>query len=117
MIKAQEIKEILETYKKYGWTLEKILLSDELKNELNDAEIKDLFGDTKVLNSKTDGALFSRSSKNNKEAWELRHLYSNPFAIFELIDLENSKDEKQEIIKQMENRLADYASNKLSRNH
>ncbi|MGI8545030.1 MAG: hypothetical protein ACR2MD_16340 [Aridibacter sp.] len=117
MIKLQEIKEILETYKKYGWRLQKILLSNELKNELSDAKIVNLFDDIKISNSKTDGALFSRSSKNNKQAWELRHLHLNPFAIFELIDDKTSATEKEKILKQMENRLEDYASNDLSRNH
>ncbi|MDQ3635576.1 MAG: hypothetical protein M3405_13860 [Acidobacteriota bacterium] len=117
MIKLQEIKEILETYRKYGWTLQKILLSDRLKNELSAAEIKLFSSGVKVSNSKADGALFSRSSKNNKEAWELRHLHLNPFAIFELIDAEISNSEKEKILKQMENRLEDYASNDLSRNH
>ncbi len=117
MINALEIKEILETYKKYGWTLEKILLSKELKNELTDAEITELSGDAKIEHSKTDAALFSRNSKNNKQAWELRHFHSNPFAVFELIDSEVSETEKTEILKQMENRLEDYASNKSGRGH
>lgn len=112
MIKAQEIKEILETYKKYGWILQKILLSDKLKKELSKAEIRDIFGHTKIAHSKTDGALFFRNSENNKEAWELRHLHVNPFAIFELIEFESSDAEKQEILKQMENRLENYVSNK-----
>lgn len=117
MIKLQEIKEILETYKKYGWRLQKILLSNELKNELSAAEIKLFSSGVKVSNSKTDGALFSRSSKNSKQAWELRHLHLNPFAIFELIDDKTSATEKEKILKQLENRLEDYASNNLSRNH
>ncbi len=115
MINAQEIKEIVKTYEKYGWTLQRILLSQELKNKLTESEIENLFGDTKILDSKTNGALFSRDSKNNKVAWELRYLHSNPFAVFELIDSESSDSEKETIFTQMENQLLDYASNNIAK--
>lgn len=114
MINAQEIKEILKTYNKYGWTLRKILLSNEYKNRLDNATIKDLFGDVGISESKTDGALFSRDSNNNKVAWELRYLNSNPFAVFELIDPESSDAEKETIFKQMQNKLQVYASDSLN---
>lgn len=114
MISAQEIKSILETYEKYDWKLRKILLTKNLKNDLKEEDLKRLFGEAEISEAEIDGAFFSRNSKNDKIAWELRHLNANPFAVFELIDREAGAAECVEILKRMENRLENYASNKMS---
>lgn len=112
MINASEIKEILSTYKKYGWEINRILLSDELKSSLSSDEIEELFGESEISDFAVDAVWFSRPSKHGKTAWELRHLSPNPFAIFELSDEDADESANAEMLKNSETRMADHASNK-----
>ncbi len=112
MINASEVKEILSTYEKYGWTIKQILLSDELKNSLSSEELEEIVGKSEISESSVDAVWFSRPSKYGKTAWELRHLNQNPFAIFELTDEDDDESAKVEMLKNAETRMAEYASNK-----
>ncbi len=111
MISPGQIEDILSLYKKHGWNLRRVLLCGELKDSLDDATLEELFGESELTDAEINAAWFSRPSKRGKTAWELRHLSENPYAIFELSDTE---DLDQAIVKQSENRLLEYASNKMS---
>ena len=50
MIKAAQIAEILSLYKKHGWILRRVLLSDELQKNLGDAPAT-LFGAAEIRES------------------------------------------------------------------
>lgn len=89
MIDAVAIKEILETYKKYGWTLRRVLLSDELTLTVGDT--RNFFGGVPVITSDLNAAWFSRPPKDGPNAWEIRHLSTDPYSLVEHID-ENSAD-------------------------
>ncbi len=86
MITAFEISEILSLYKKHGWNVSRVLLSSELKTSINSDEFVSLFDDVEIFDAEIDAVWFSRRSNNDKIAWELRHLNSNPFAVIEFID-------------------------------
>lgn len=112
MINSKQIEEILSLYKKHGWNLRRVLLCSDLKNSLDSETLVDLFEDCEISETEFNAVWFSRPSKHQKFAWELRHLSVNPFALFEVSDDENLDEE---IVKEMENRLKEYAS-KLSGN-
>ena len=109
MINAGQIEEILSLYKKHGWNLRRVLLSDALRKRLADS-IEKLFGSAEVVSSNIDAAWFSRPSRNNREAWELRHLSETPFALFETIGDDTSEAEREEIRREMEDRLGKLLS-------
>ena len=88
MIDKNAINEILATYKKYGWILRRVLVTDALRSALQ-TEAKLFFGGVPVIASDLDAAWFSRPPQPGPTAWEIRHLSSNPYALLESVD-ENS---------------------------
>lgn len=109
MITEAQIAEILSLYKKHGWTLSRVLLSAELEKNLS-GKIENLFGGAEIISSEINAAWFTRPSKNNSEAWELRHLSTAPFALFEVFGADTDEDFRTEKLLEMENRLIEKFS-------
>jgi hypothetical protein len=107
------IKEIVGTYQKHGWRLRRVLLRPETRAEL-DAELASgslpLDG-VKVEEGSVDGLWFSRPSHEGREAWELRLLAENPFALFETFEKDETEEQREEMRREMEARLRDYVNN------
>jgi hypothetical protein len=106
MIGREQIAEILSLYRRHGWTLRRVLLSDELRVNLRDA-LADLFGAVPVVTSGINALWFSRPSKADSEAWELRRLSENPYALFEVFDPEDDEEVRDAARAEMEERLKD----------
>ena len=81
MIDANEINEIISTYKKYGWELRRVLLTAELKENVDE-----MFSGVSVSESDIDAAWFSRPPQTGTIAWEIRHLNTAPYALLEHLD-------------------------------
>ena len=107
MIRAGQIAEILALYKKHGWILRRVLLSDALKTSLANAA-ENLFDDAEIRPSDIDAAWFSRKSKPDEEAWELRRLSETPFALFETFDSEDDEEIREEALGEVEARLKNF---------
>ena len=107
MIRAGQIAEILALYKKHGWILRRVLLSDALKTSLA-ASLENLFGAAEIRTSDIDAAWFSRKSKPDEEAWELRRLSEAPFALFETFDSEDEEEIREEALAEVEARLKNF---------
>lgn len=84
MSQAALLKEITATYQKYGWTLRRVLLTDDARRELSEA-LAALGANVAVETSTINALWFSRTS-GEREAWELRSLSSSPYALFESFD-------------------------------
>jgi hypothetical protein len=104
MIKAEQIAEILSLYKKHGWILRRVLLSDELRVNLTDA-LQDLFGGVPLVSSDLNAGWFSRSSNANQETWELRRLSANPFALVETFDADDEEEIREETRREIETEM------------
>lgn len=104
MIGAGTVTEILSVYKKHGWTLRRVLLSDTLKNSLG-TTCDDIFGGIEPASSTLDGLWFSRASTGTLEAWELRHLSANPYALVEVMESAIEEDVREELLRQTELRM------------
>jgi hypothetical protein len=104
MIGSPQIKEILALYRKHGWTLRRVLLSDALRVQLTDA-LQDLFGAVPIVSSELNAVWFSRASRSGQEAWELRRLSENPFALFETFDAEDEDEVREEAMSEIEARM------------
>jgi hypothetical protein len=109
MITENLIRDILSQYKKHGWNLSRVLLLPETAKKLSES-LDALFGDAEIVSSDVNAAWFSRPSKNNRVAWELRHLSEIPFALFESFDENDDKDFIKESLNEMETRLQDRTS-------
>lgn len=97
------IKQIIEQYEKHGWKLRRVLLSDSLRAGCG--EPSDLFGDADVTASQLDAAWFSRSSKPDVTAWELRRLTGTPYAIVTGIREGVQSDEVEAALRETEAKM------------
>ena len=97
MIDTAAIADILALYKKHGWTLRRVLLCAETKHGLSQPDVE-LFEAAEIQNSALDALWFSRRSKPDSEAWELRRIYGSPFALVVVIDDAAPKDEREDIL-------------------
>lgn len=106
MIGEREVREILAQYKKHGWSLRRVLLSAEIKENLPPT----LFGQIEIVSSGVNALWFSRASFEEREAWELRHLSSAPFALIEVFEADDEEDAREDARFEMQTRLTAYAS-------
>src|SRR5687768_15510964 len=105
MINGQQIAEILSLYKKHGWNLRRVLLSERLKESLAGSPLEQLFGATEIRASEIDAVWFSRPSRDNQEAWELRRLSETPYALMEMFDEDDDEEIREESLSETEARL------------
>ena len=102
------IKDIVTTYQRHGWTLRQVLLAKpniDLKSQA-----QELLGEATVKVSDIDALWFARPSSANREAWELRLIAEQPYALFEAFAADESDEAREELRLEMENRLRDYAA-------
>lgn len=99
------ITQIITTYEKHGWKLSHALLTPETR-----AVIKGdiLVGSVPVTEGSIDALWFSRPSHNNREAWELRLLSENPYALFETFGADEPDENRQQKLKEMEARMTEH---------
>ena len=106
------IKEIVGAYQKHGWQLQSVLLRPETRAELSAEPASTVLplDDVRLEAAEVDGLWFSRASHEQREAWELRLLAENPFALFETFEEDETEEQRQEMRREMEARLRDYAN-------
>lgn len=105
MIDANEINEILATYKKYGWELRRVLLTTAVKESIGD-----IFEGVSVAESDIDAAWFSRPPQPGAIAWEIRHLSTAPYALLEHLD--ETDPDFEAALHAVEKRLRDAVAKK-----
>ena len=109
------IKEIVNTYQQHGWELQRVLLRPETRAELSAQPASDSFSlhDMRLKEAQVDGLWFSRPSHEQREAWELRLLAENPFALFETFEVDETEEQREEVRREMEARLREYVGKSL----
>jgi hypothetical protein len=106
---SELIKEIIGTYRKHGWTLRRVLLRPETQAELlTEKDLAATLNLALVAEATVDGLWFSRPSHQEREAWELRLLAENPFALFETFEKDETEEQREELRQEMEARLREY---------
>lgn len=109
MIKPETIAEITSLYRKHGWILRRVLLSDELRVHLTD-RLQDLFDGAEIVSSRINGLWFSRPARKDGETWELRRLSDAPFALVEVFEADIDAEIREEALRAAENRLRETKS-------
>ncbi len=104
MIRAEQIREILALYRRHGWTLRRVLLTDSARVAFNDL-LQELFGGAQIVTSSIDAVWFSRAARPDRETWELRRLSENPFALMEIFDEEDDEEVREETLAEIEARM------------
>jgi len=98
---SELINEIAGVYLKHGWQLRRVLLrpGTELAKEL------DPLAGVKIEAAEIDALWFSRPSHQGREAWELRLIAENPYALFETFEADESEEEREDVRREMEARM------------
>ena len=101
--------ETVATYRKHGWELRSALLQPATRAEFDEQEMELLQG-IPVHESPVDALWFSRPSHQKREAWELRLLAQTPYALFETFEQDEQEEDRDDVKREMEARLREYAS-------
>lgn len=108
MNQLERIGEIIATYGRHGWRLERLLLRPETR-ELAAAGGR-LPEGVPVREALVDALWFARPSHGGREAWELRLASETPYALFETFEADEAEEEREDVRREMEARLAEYAA-------
>ena len=104
MISYEAVSEILAQYQRFGWQLERVVLTPELKLRLA-RSADELFEGKPIMESDLDAAWFSRTNENGRVAWELRSLGATPFALVDSAMPNSSESELNELFQRVEDEM------------
>ena len=104
MDRTNSAKQIIAMYERHGWTLKRALLSSETRAEVDDS----IFNNAAIVDSDFDALWFARPSPADREAWELRLLTEQQYALFEAFEADESEEDREEARREMENRMRDH---------
>jgi len=106
-------QEILATYRRHGWRLAGVLARPETLAELRATGAEAgavVFEGAAARESEVDAMWFTRPSAGAREAWELRLVGGTPYALFELFEPDEAEEDREDVRREMEARLRDYAA-------
>ncbi len=109
MTQVERIGEIVTLYRRHGWRLARLLLRPETWAELTVAAAE-LTEGVSTREAAFDALWFARASHAGREAWELRLVAETPYALFESFEADEAEEEREDVRREMESRLADYAA-------
>ncbi len=70
----------------------------------------DLFGEAKLIAAEFDALWFARPSHEGREAWELRLVAEQPYALFEAFEADETEAEREEARLEMENKMREQVA-------
>ncbi len=117
MNRVQKFQEVVGHYRRHGWQPARVLMSTETLEELRAAGAgaagaTPLFENIAVQESEVDAMWFTRPSQGGRDAWELRLVGDAPYALFELFEPDEAEEDREDVRREMESRLRDYATGK-----
>jgi hypothetical protein len=100
-------REIIAAYQRHGWKLQRALLAPMTRSDLGE-QAAGLFEEAKLIDSEIDALWFARPSHAGREAWELRLVAEQPYALFEAFEAEETEEEREEARIEMENKMREH---------
>ena len=101
-------KEILATYQRHGWELRRVLIKPGTRNDL-EKEFAGLFKEAGLIEAEFDALWFARPSHAGREAWELRLVAEQPYALFAAFEPDESEEDREEARLEMEHQMRDMS--------
>src|SRR5882724_11100918 len=105
-------QQIVANYTKHGWTLRRVLLRRVLLRPTAEPErqqIAQTFPESTLIDAEVDALWFARASQAGREAWELRLIAEQPYALFETFEADEAEEDREDLRREMENNMRDYA--------
>ena len=106
MTLSELITEIASVYQKHGWQLRRVMLRPESQAELEKGRAA--LGGVAPDEAEIDALWFSRPSHEQREAWELRLIAENPYALFETFEADEPEEEREDMRREMEARMREH---------
>jgi hypothetical protein len=100
-------KQIVATYEKHGWKLRRVLVDSTTQSD--EAEITPAFPELAIVSSEIDALWFARPSQGGREAWELRLIAEQSYALFEAFEADESEEDREDARREMENKMREYS--------
>jgi hypothetical protein len=100
-------RQIVATYEQHGWKLRRILAAASTPDQL--PEIAAAFPALPISDTGIDALWFARPSHAGREAWELRLVAAQPYALFEAFEADESEEDREDLRREMENKMREYA--------
>jgi hypothetical protein len=100
-------QQIVANYQKHGWTLRRVLLRPTAEHERQ--QIAQTFPESALIDAEVDALWFARASHAGREAWELRLIAEQPYALFETFEADEAEEDREDLRREMENKMRDYA--------
>jgi hypothetical protein len=100
-------KEMVVTYEKHGWELRRILRASA--NEEERTKIAQAFPGPPITDAEIDALWFARRSHAEREAWELRLVAEQPYALFEAFEADESEEDREDARREMQNKMREHA--------
>ena len=105
----QLVQGILTIYQRHGWELQRVLIKPAASLR-PDGETKALFGDAQLIETDFEAFWFARPSHQGREAWELRLLSEQPYALFEAFETDQIEEQREDSRREMEARMRKHAA-------
>ena len=109
MVTDDLAKQIIAMYEHHGWTLKRALLTKETRAAIDNS----IFNSAAIVDSDFDALWFARPSQADREAWELRLMAEQQYALFEAFEADESEEDRDEARLEMENRMRDHVKSKV----
>ena len=109
MSQLKKFQEILAQYRRHGWRLARVLARPGTFAAPGAESGGASFEGAPVTESEVDARWFARPSAEGREAWELRLVGETPYALFELFEADEEEEDREDVRREMEARLRDYA--------
>ena len=109
MKQVERINEIVATYTRHNWQLRGALVRPETRAEMV-GQWEALFEEAEMREAAFDALWFARDSHAGREAWELRLVSETPYALFETFEADEAEEDREEVRREMEARLAEYVA-------
>ncbi len=97
-------QEIIATYQRHGWQLKRVLMKPDTRGEI-EKPLTTLFSEASLVEAEFDALWFARPSSGGREAWELRLLAENPYALFLAFEADEAEEEREEARLEMEHQM------------
>ena len=102
-------KEIIATYQRHGWELKRVLMKPATQTDLKE-QTAELFNEAKFIAAEFDALWFARPSQAGREAWELRLVAEQPYALFEAFEADETEEEREEARIEIENKMREFVT-------
>ena len=102
-------KEIVATYQRHGWELKRVLIKPETRGELIEMAAE-LFNEAGMIEAEIDALWFARPSRGAREAWELRLVAEQPYALLEAFESDEGEEEREEARLEMEHQMREQVN-------